>query len=110
MEEIKQDNPIINLSDDTIRMSERLLSKVRMVEDAPASKGRTLLLKYLGGGKLTARQSVIAFCCECMGFYHDGRHDCENYMCSHYPLMPYGKLRKKRYVRPERRKDSDNGS
>lgn len=109
MSDPNTESRLLNLSDDTIRMSERISSKLQMVSDAPASTGRTLYLKYLNGHKLNARQSVIAFCFDCMGFYHDGRHDCESYLCPHYPFMPYGKMRK-RYIRPERRGNGENGN
>lgn len=64
-------------------------NRYEIVEGVPASSGRTNLLKHLEGAKLTARQAVIAKCCDCMGYYVDGRMDCKMPDCSLYPFMPY---------------------
>lgn len=60
----------------------------------PASRGLTFLKKFLAGERLSARQSILAECCTCMGFYVDGREDCEQEDCPLYPFYPYGKFRK----------------
>jgi hypothetical protein len=65
------------------------LKKYDMVEKVPHSNGKAYLLKYLGGQKLSARQSAIAKCCDCMGYYVDGRMDCKMPDCPLYPFMPY---------------------
>lgn len=59
------------------------------IESIPASTGKTNLLKHVSGQKLTARQAIIAKCCDCMGYYADGRMDCKMPDCSLYPFMPY---------------------
>jgi hypothetical protein len=61
------------------------------------SHGRDLYVLYITKNVyLTARQAIIAQCAHCMGWYADGRHDCENHDCPLYPYMPYGKYRKVR--------------
>lgn len=70
--------------------------KIESLSGAMSSRGKDLLLHYLNGtATLTARQAIIAQCCECSGFFEDGKVDCENPLCSLYPFMPYGKLRKR---------------
>ncbi len=53
------------------------------------SGGKTALLKYLRGEKISRPAAVKAKCCDCMGYYADGRVDCENPTCPLYPYMPY---------------------
>jgi hypothetical protein len=57
----------------------------------PNSRGMTLLRKYRSGGTLTARQAILANCCECMGYYVDGRINCDQPSCPFYKWMPYPK-------------------
>ena len=71
------------------------------ISQAPMSNGKKNLLSYFSGKRLTPRQSIQAQCCECLGFFSDGRSDCENYGCSLYPYMPYGIFRKK-YTKNEK--------
>jgi hypothetical protein len=54
-----------------------------------SSKGRTNLIKHLEGKRLTQRQAILANCCECMGYYADGRKDCSMPKCPLYPFYPY---------------------
>ncbi len=61
----------------------------KSVSEGAASKGKTLLLKYLDGGRLNSSQSIYAKCCDCMGYFIDGRDDCEIPTCSLYPFYPY---------------------
>ena len=65
------------------------------VEESPASRGRTYLLKYMKGEKLAASQAILAKCFDCMGGHIDGRIDCEMEDCSCYPWMPYKKKENK---------------
>jgi hypothetical protein len=60
-----------------------------ILNTAPASGGKTTLLKYLYGDKLTRNASIVAKCCDCMGYYIDGRADCETLECPLHPFMPY---------------------
>ena len=75
---------------------------LRLLDTAPASKGRDLLKKYLSGEVLSNALANKAKCCQCSGLYVDGRVDCGIFTCPLYPHMPYGQMRK-RYVRPEMR-------
>ena len=59
------------------------------IQHCPKSSGRTHLLKFLEGQKLTFKQAVLAKCCECMGGYADGLHDCRVSACPLYRFMPY---------------------
>jgi hypothetical protein len=63
--------------------------RVDILETAPTSGGKTTLLKYLYGDKLTRNAAITAKCCDCMGYYIDGRADCETKECPLYPFMPY---------------------
>jgi hypothetical protein len=64
-----------------------------ILDTAPTSGGKTKLLKYLYGDKLTRNSSIVAKCCDCMGDYFDGRVDCEISICPLYPFMPYREKR-----------------
>lgn len=77
-------------------------SKVEVLSAAMASPGKNILNQYLtGGATLTARQAIIGQCCECSGFYADGKLDCENPLCSLYPFMPYAAHRKRLKSKPD---------
>lgn len=67
--------------------------RVDILEMAPTSGGKTTLLKYLYGDKLTRNASIVAKCCDCMGYYIDGRADCSTAECPLYPFMPYREKR-----------------
>lgn len=62
---------------------------IDMLDAAPASSGLTRLLKHLSGTRLTQREAILAKCCDCMGYYYDGKASCEMPMCPLYPYMPY---------------------
>jgi len=62
---------------------------INFVETAPKSSGKSFLLKHLYGETLTRDQAIRAKCCDCMGYYQDGRIDCEISGCPLYPFMPY---------------------
>jgi hypothetical protein len=59
------------------------------VSKFPASSGKTKMLKYLSGRRLTRGEAIVAKCFECMNGYIDGRIDCEIYDCPLYPFMSY---------------------
>jgi len=66
-------------------------------DDKPASRGLSMLRLYAEGKKrLTRGQAIIAHCCQCMGYYVDGRQDCEMDTCPLYPFYPYREDRKVR--------------
>ena len=54
-----------------------------------SAKGRAELLKHRSGKKLSYKQAVLAKCNECMGFYADGKLDCQIPDCPLYGFMPY---------------------
>ena len=74
---------------------------VEKIKNAMASSGRTALLKWVNGGKLTISEAILAKCCRCQGLYADGKRDCEVTSCPLYFRMPY--RAGKRYIRKDRR-------
>ena len=64
-------------------------SRLAIIKKAPASRGKSNLLKYLAGERLTQRQAIIAKCCDCMCYHIDGRTDCRMAHCPLYPWFPY---------------------
>jgi hypothetical protein len=56
---------------------------------SPQSRGRTLLAKHWRNETLTRGEGIAAKCCDCMGYYPDGRIDCRVPACPLYPWMPY---------------------
>lgn len=70
----------------------------KQLANAPSSKGRQELAKYMVGDILNKGNAIIAKCCACSGHYVDGRDDCDTPTCPLYPYMPYGKMRTK-YIR-----------
>lgn len=63
--------------------------RIEILETAPTSSGKRLLLKHLYGDKLTRNEAIFAKCCDCMGYFIDGRADCETAECPLYSFMPY---------------------
>ncbi len=63
--------------------------RLNILETAPASSGKTNLLKHLYGDRLTRNAAIAAKCCDCMGYYIDGRIDCKTGDCPLHPFMPY---------------------
>jgi len=53
------------------------------------AKGRRELLRHFGGERNTIRQMVLAKCYDCMGYFNDGKIDCEVTLCPLYPIMAY---------------------
>jgi hypothetical protein len=64
---------------------------MRSLSKGISAKGRNELRKHLKGVKLTFKQSILAKCYECMGFYLDGKVNCGIPECPLYPVMPYRK-------------------
>ena len=58
------------------------------------AKGKNELLKHLEGEPLGLSAMIAAKCYDCMGFYPDGRQDCEITHCPLYPRMPFNKNKK----------------
>jgi hypothetical protein len=81
-----------NIRENAILRTKELSGELDTVPYSPGSK---YLKIHYSGGKLTARQRILAKCADCACYYVDGREDCEVYWCPLYPYMPYGKLRKR---------------
>ena len=73
-------------SADTLRKE---IKRIKSIEGTPQSSGKRFLLKILQGDKVNRGDSLLAKCCECMGYYVDGRYDCEVPLCPIYRYMPY---------------------
>jgi hypothetical protein len=63
------------------------------------AKGQKELIKHLEGERLTLQQAIYAHCCDCMGFYADGKVDCAMIHCPLHPFMFYNKNREKQTSR-----------
>lgn len=63
---------------------------------SPGSPGKNHLNRYFRGEALSLKAAVIAKCCDCSGYYLDGKTDCAVHTCPLYSFMPYGKLRSTR--------------
>ena len=70
-----------------MRDAEERLSFIK--REGKLVKGKAELIKYLEGKLLTARQTVLARCYDCMGYFVDGRQDCDCPLCPSYPFMAY---------------------
>jgi len=67
-----------------------------ILEFGIVARGRKELLNHLDGERLTIRQMALARCFDCMGYFADGKADCEIPDCPLYPLMSYRKGEKYR--------------
>jgi hypothetical protein len=45
--------------------------------------------KFLNGKPLTRKESMLAFCYQCMGAYDEGKQDCLGKSCPMYQYFPY---------------------
>lgn len=68
------------------------------------AQGQKELVSYLKGGKLTLRQAVKAACYDCMGYYADGKEDCQTITCPLYPFNPYNPNKQKSRVMSDEKK------
>lgn len=64
------------------------------------ARGQKEILKHLSGQRLTLKQAVIAHCYDCMGYFADGKVDCNMPDCPLYPHMAYNPNREKRTGQP----------
>jgi len=53
------------------------------------ARGRSELIRYLKGNRITRDQAIWAKCYDCMGYFVDGVSDCKDTECSLYPFNPY---------------------
>ena len=74
-------------------------------EDGMLAKGKKELLSHLEGRNITQKQSIVAMCYDCMGYYADGKQDCGVTSCPLHPFMPYreGGARKLRVLGDEQK-------
>ena len=59
----------------------------------PKARGNKELRKHILGDRLSLKKAVLAKCADCMGYYFDGRFDCQMPDCPLYPFMPYRVLK-----------------
>ena len=78
-------------------MNEKIISDIK--RHGKTARGKNELLKHLSGQRLTLKQAVNAYCYDCMGFYADGKLDCDMPHCSLHPFMAYNQNRVKRIVK-----------
>ncbi len=60
------------------------------------ARGKMELLKHLEGCRLTFKQAIHGKCYDCMGFFQDGRIDCDLARCPLYPFMIFNPKKRKR--------------
>jgi len=77
-------------------MNERIKN---IQQHGKTARGKNELLKHLSEQRLTFKQAIYARCYDCMGFYSDGKHDCNMPHCSLHPFMAYNKNRVKRIIK-----------
>ena len=53
-------------------------------------RGQQELIRHLNQRKITLKAATLAKCYDCMGYYADGRADCEDKECPLYPFNPSG--------------------
>jgi hypothetical protein len=63
--------------------------RVLNVTRAPLAQGQKEYLAYMNGQRLTLKESILANCYLCMGYYIDGKKECKVSLCPFYPFMPY---------------------
>jgi len=65
-----------------------------------SAKGKAEIMRQRSGKRLSYKQAVLAKCYECMGYYADGKLDCEIPDCPLYGFMPYRTVNKKFKSKP----------
>ena len=78
-------------------MNEKTISDIQ--RHGKTARGKKELIKHLEGGRLTLKQAVNAYCFACMGYYADGKQDCNMPHCSLHPFMAYNQNREKQTVK-----------
>lgn len=78
-------------------------------EHGKKAQGKREYLEYQETWKKPSpKQAILANCYQCLGFYTDGRDDCEIPDCPLYPFMPYRKgVEKAKRVRSEKQIEHD---
>ncbi|MGA3279891.1 MAG: hypothetical protein ABSD50_02775 [Smithella sp.] len=77
-------------------MNEKLISDIKRY--GKTAKGKLELIKHHEGKRLNLKQAVNAHCFDCMGFYVDGKQDCNLAKCPLHPFMSYNENRIKRKI------------
>lgn len=70
-------------------MNEKLIDEIE--RHGKTARGKKELIKHLEGGRLTLKQAVNAHCYSCMGYYGDGKQDCNMSRCPLHPFNAYSK-------------------
>lgn len=71
-------------------MANEIKKEILKIKDKiPHARGRAELIKFAKGHKLTRKESILAQCVHCSGYFLSGIHDCMNYDCPLYPFNPY---------------------
>ena len=78
------------------KLSKKGLELLRMLKKVKASRGKTLLMKHLRGKRLTQREAILAKCCDCDGYYTEGKKPCQITTCSLISFSPYKPKKVKR--------------
>ena len=78
-------------------MNEEIISYIKRY--GKKAKGKQELIKHLEGKRLSLRQAVNACCFDCMGFYADGKQDCNQAKCPLHPFMEYNENKNRRTSR-----------
>ena len=60
-----------------------------IISNGVLAQGKRQLKEHLHGKKQTRKNAMLAKCYECMGYYADGKSDCEMQECPMYPYNPY---------------------
>lgn len=58
-----------------------------------AAPGRSELIAHLKSKRLYASKAIKAYCYDCMGYYADGKADCNQQDCPLHPFMHYAHKR-----------------
>ena len=58
-------------------------------KDGLQAIGKANLLKHLDGGKLSRKEAMQAKCYDCMGYFIDGRADCQIKYCPMFDFRPF---------------------
>jgi len=74
----------------SINLSAKRAALIREIEKyGIAAQGRSEYIAHLSGKRLTRDRAIRAKCYDCMGYFADGKVDCEQTNCPLYPFMPY---------------------
>lgn len=71
-------------------------------ENGIQARGKKEFIAFLEGKRLTLKQSMLAYCYQCMGYYEAGK-DCQNEYCPFIAFAPYaGKKEKAKKEGPKK--------